>query len=119
MWLTSVAEVTVPTGRHQCQDNMISRMQATDTRAYLCHDTGTFMTEHDGQWFWYGSVAHMQVAATNASRLHAHQYFALMWRGQRDVFSWCWLPRLIHHRQPGFFFSPFPFSCYWVLHRVS
>jgi hypothetical protein len=83
-------------------------MQATDSRTNLGHDTGTFMTEHHGQWFWYGSVAHMQVAATNASRLHAHQYFALMWRIQRDFFDDGWLPGFIQHSSSGFHASSSP-----------
>src|SRR5437870_6088872 len=109
MRLTPAAEVTVPARRHQCQDNTISWMQATDSRTNLGHDTGTFMTEHQGQWFWYGSVAHMQVAAANAGRLHAHQYFALMRGIQRDFFDDGWLAGFVQHSSSAFHTSTSPY----------
>src|SRR5436190_23544761 len=109
MRLTSAAEVTVSTGRHQCQDYMISRMQATDTRSNLGHDTGAFMTEHDGQWFWYGSVAHMQVAPANAGRLPAHQYFALMRGIQFDFFDDGWQAGFVQHSSSAFHTSTSPY----------
>src|SRR6266702_781174 len=100
MRLTPVAEVTVSACRHQCQDNTISWVQAADSRPNLGHDTGTFMTEHDGQWFWYCSVAYVQVAAANASRLHAHQHPTLMRRIQRSFLDDGRLSRFVEHRSP-------------------
>jgi hypothetical protein len=110
MRLTSVAEVTVPARWYQCQDNTISWMQAADSLPNLDHDTSTFMTKHDGQWFRYGAIAHVQIAATNASRLHAYQHLALMRRIQLDFFDDSWLPSFIQHSSSGFHASTSPYE---------
>src|SRR5690242_15867369 len=121
MGLTALAEVAMSARWHDGQDNAVSRMQTGHPLSDLGDDAGTFMTEYEGQWLWYHSVTHMQVAVTDASCLHTHQHLALTRGVQCDFLDDGRLPDFVEHSSFRFHSPPPPCDCvrngFWACPR--
>ncbi len=59
MSFAAAAEIAGSARRHQRQDNAISLVQIGDSWSDLSYDTGSLVTEHNGQWLWYHPITHM------------------------------------------------------------
>src|SRR6266496_2611247 len=97
MRLATMTIVTVPARGHQCQNNVISRMQTGDSRPDLGYDTGALVTEHERHWLGYGTITHVQIAVTDTSCRHANQHLVLTRRVQCNLFDDSWLSSLVKY----------------------